>query len=519
VSMSHHAENDRHPPGGSIPLWLSGRRPSVFPALSEDEEADVCIVGAGISGLTLAYLLSATHRVIVLEKDFVGAGDTGRSTAHVTRVLDSDYGALAKRFGEKGAATAALAHGSAIDLIERIVTEESIACDFARVDGYVVGEPGGDEKLERMREAAGRAGIDDVTVEDEAPFETRRAAPCLRFPRQAQIDPWRYVNGLAEALKRRGGMIRTHTPVVHWTKGPNAVVETARGPLVRASAVVLATHVPLGGRPGMNARLEAYRTYVIAGVLPKDTAPAALAWDTASPYHYVRTAPRGEHDVFLIVGGEDHRTGAESESRERYARLESWARERFPSLGAIEHRWSGQVFETAGGLGFAGTASGEKGHELYATGHSGNGITHGTLAANLLSFLVREGDHDWMSVFDPGRVKLDDAVEVAKQGAATVAGLGERLKGKELESSDQVQPGHAALVGKGSSRLAVYREPDGKLWECSAVCSHMGCVVHWNDGESSWDCPCHGSRFDASGRVLEGPATKDLTPASQAHAR
>jgi nitrite reductase/ring-hydroxylating ferredoxin subunit len=244
----------------------------------------------------------------------------------------------------------------------------------------------------------------------------------------------------------------------------------------------------------------------------------ALAWDTGSPYHYVRTAPRGEKDVFLIVGGEDHRTGSGDESAERYARLERWARERFPSLGAIEHCWSGQVFEPAGGLGFAGPA-GDKVKELYATGHSGNGITHGTLSAILLSSLLSEGAHDWTSVFDPSRVKLDDAIEVAKQGAATVAGLGERLKGEELESSDQVRPGEAAIVGKGSSRLAVYREPDGKLWECSALCSHMGCVVHWNSAERSWDCPCHGSRFDVSGHVLEGPAMKDLTPADRAHAR
>ena len=519
--MNHHTENesDRHPLTGSIPLWMSGRRPSVFPSLSEDEEADVCIVGAGITGLTLAYLLSATHRVIVLEKDFVGAGDTGRSSAHVTRVLDSDYGALAKRFGEDGARTAALAHGAAIDLIERIVSEESIACDFTRLDGYVVGEPGEDEKkLEGMRAGAARAGIDDTTLESQAPFEARRAGPCLRFPRQASFDPWRYVNGLAEAVKRRGGVIRTHTPVVQWSKGPPARVETARGPLVHASAVVLATHAPLGGRPGIHARLEAYRTYVIAGVLPRDAAPLALAWDTGSPYHYVRTAPRDENDVSLIVGGEDHRTGSGDESAERYARLERWARERFPSLGAIEHCWSGQVFEPAGGLGFAGPA-GEKAKELYATGHSGNGLTHGTLSAILLSSLVREGAHDWTSVFDPGRLKLDDAVEVAKQGSATVTGLAERLKGEELESSDQVRPGEAAIVGKGSSRLAVYREPDGKLWECSALCSHMGCVVHWNGAERSWDCPCHGSRFDVSGRVLEGPATKDLTPADRVHSR
>jgi len=495
---------------------MAGHRPSVFPSLNEDEEADICIVGAGITGLTLAYLLATTHRVLVLEKDFVGAGDTSRSTAHISRVLDDDYGSLIHRFGEDGARTAALAHGAAIDLIERIVSDESIDCGFERVDGYVVGEPGGDEKLVNMRAGAARAGIGDATLETQAPFEAGGAAPCLKFPRQAQFDPWRYVNGLAEAVKRRGGMIRTGTAVTSVSRGPEPRVETARGPLARASAIVLATHAPLGGKPGIHARLEAYRTYVIAGVLPRDVAPRALAWDTGSPYHYVRMAPRNEKEVFLIVGGEDHRTGEEAEAESRFRSLERWARERFPSLGAIEHRWSGQVFEPSGGLGFVAP---DHGHELYATGHSGNGITHGTLSGIMLSFFLRDGEHDWSSVFDPGRLKLDTLAKVAKQGAATVAGLSERLTGEELESSDQVPPGCAAIVGRGSGRLAVYREPDGKLWECSAICTHMGCVVRWNDGERSWDCPCHGSRFDVGGRVLEGPAMADLAPTAKVHAR
>jgi glycine/D-amino acid oxidase-like deaminating enzyme/nitrite reductase/ring-hydroxylating ferredoxin subunit len=517
--MASPVANGSRPPSGSVSLWRAGKRPTAFQPLAEDAETDVCIVGAGVTGLSLAYLLSATHRVLVLEKDFVGAGDTGRSSAHVTRVLDDDYGTLAKRFGEEGARTAATAHGAAIDFIERVATEESIECGFERLDGYLVGEPGEDERLEQMRDSAMLAGIEDVVLEVEAPFPEHRAAPALRFPRQAQIDPWRYVNGLAEAVRRRGGIIQTGTQVTRVSDGAKARAETAHGPIVRASAVVLATHAPLGGKPGIHARLEAYRTYVIAGAVPKGAVPKMLLWDTGSPYHYVRLAPRSDSEDLLIVGGEDHRTGTPSEGSP-YEKLEGWARERFPMLGAIEHRWSGQVFEPSGGLGFV-SGSSTKEREFYATGHSGNGLTHGTLSAILLAFHLTEGEHehDWNSVFDPGRKTLDAALRIAKQGVATVAGLGERLTGEELDSSDQVRPGQAAVVGRGKARMAVYRESNGRLWECSAVCSHMGCIVRWSEAERSWDCPCHGSRFDTSGHVLEGPATQDLTPAAKVHAR
>lgn len=515
---SQHPDGSR-PPAGSVSLWQAGQRPKASQPLTEDEETDVCIVGAGITGLTLAYLLSATHRVLVLEKDDVGAGDTGRSSAHVTRVLDEDYATLAKRFGEDGARTAAAAHGAGIEFLERVCAEESIDCGFERVDGFLVGEPGEDERLEKMRDGAVRAGIADAVIEVELPFEERRAGPAIRFPGQAQIDPWRYVQGLAQAVERRGGLVRTGTPVMRVSDGTKARAWTAHGPFVRASAIVLTTHAPLGGKPGIHARLEAYRTYVIAGPVPKGAVPKVLLWDTASPYHFVRTAQRSEREDWLLVGGADHRTGTPSDG-DPYAKLEEWARERYPSLGRIEHRWSGQVFEPSGGLGFVGGSSAAE-RQFYATGHSGNGITHGTLSAILLAFLLRDGerDHDWTAIFDPGRKTLDAALEIAKQGVATVAGLGERLTGEELDSADQVAPGQAAVVGRGRARLAVYREPGGRVWECSAVCSHLGCIVRWNQAERSWDCPCHGSRFDASGRVLEGPATQDLAPASPVHAR
>src|SRR5262245_24104733 len=501
--------------GTSMPLWgapaAAGRGP-----LRADTDTDVCVVGAGIPGLTLAYLLSPTYRVLVLERDAIGSGDTGRSSAHLTAILDTDYATLAKRLGEDEAQMAAAAHMAAIDFIERIVAEESIDCGFERVDGFLVGQPDQQDDLESVRAGALRAGLAGVALLTQTPFESASCAPCLRVSRHAQFDPLRYVQGLARAVEKRGGEIACGTQTTRVQDGGEARLETARGPIVSARAAVLATHTPMGGKPGMHARLAPYRTYIIAGLIPHDAPARCLAWDTGSPYHYVRRAPRSGSEDLLLVGGEDHQTGEVANPEERYGALEHWARERFPSLRTIEYRWSGQVFEPAGGLGYAGW---EKGKDIVflSAGHSGNGLTHGTLSALLLASLIQSGGHPWESAFDPGRGGLRTLAETAKHAVEGGVNLTDRLGGGDVESVDAIEAGEGAILGKGPDKVAVYRDVHGALWECSALCSHMGCAVRWNAAEQSWDCPCHGSRFDPKGNLLNGPAATGLAPASKAH--
>jgi Rieske Fe-S protein len=232
--------------------------------------------------------------------------------------------------------------------------------------------------------------------------------------------------------------------------------------------------------------------------------PAALYWDTADPYHYVRL----QRDV-LIVGGEDHKTGQEDDAYDRFAYLESWARERFP-IGDAEYKWSGQVMEPVDGLAYIGRNPGDKGHILVTTGDSGQGMTHGTIAGILLTDLILGRPNPWESLYDPSRKSLRSAAEYVKENVNVAKQYLDYVSPGEVDSVDEIRPGHGALVREGLAKLAVFRDDHGAVHALSAVCPHLGCIVHWNTLEGTWDCPCHGSRFDTDGRVLNGPAAVGL---------
>ena len=493
-------------PSGSLSLWNAETTLPTRAPLDADVETDVCVVGAGITGLTAAYLLSRTHRVIVLDRYDAGAGDTGRTTAHLTSVLDRDYGSLAESFGEEEARLVAASHAAAIDFIEGTCHAERLDCSLERVDGFLVGTKEKGEEFERIAEAARRAGLAEAEVMD------RDGAPAVRFARQAQFHPLRYLRGLLAALERRGVTVHGGSPVVRVHEGESPRVETARGPMVACSAVVVATHSPIAGKPAIHMRQSANRSYVIAGSVPKGSVPHALLWDTDEPYHYVRVAPLSETEETLIVGGEDHPTGVGEDHPSRYRRLEQWARRHFPFLGEVRYRWSGQLLEPKDGVGFAG-ADDRQGRLFYATGHSGNGMTHGTLSGVLLAGLVHSGEHLWERVYDPGRRSLAAALDMVKEGVKAVAKVAKPPEGGVVQSETRIPAGHGAVVAHNGTRVAVYRDEADRIWECSAVCTHLGCTVRWNDLERTWDCPCHGSRFDIQGRVVNGPASRDLDPA------
>jgi Rieske Fe-S protein len=238
--------------------------------------------------------------------------------------------------------------------------------------------------------------------------------------------------------------------------------------------------------------------------VPPDTVPAALYWDTADPYHYVRL-----HGDLLIAGGEDHKTGQEDDAYDRFAYLESWTRERFP-IGEVEYTWSGQVMEPVDGLAYIGRNPADKAHILVATGDSGQGMTHGTIAGILLTDLILGRPNPWGRLYDPSRKSLKSAAEYLKENVNVAKQYLDYVSPGEVGSVDEIRPGHGAVVRHGLTKLAVYRDEQGALHSRSAVCPHLGCIVHWNSLEGSWDCPCHGSRFGTDGRVLNGPAVTSL---------
>jgi Rieske Fe-S protein len=261
-------------------------------------------------------------------------------------------------------------------------------------------------------------------------------------------------------------------------------------------------------------------TYAVGALVPRGSVPRYLLWDTLDPYHYIRLQPLepgegpGRHDV-LVVGGEDHKAGQAGDETERHDRLEAWARERFPMMGEVRFRWSGMVMETIDGLGFLGRNPGDAENVYIATGDSGMGMTHGTIAGILLTDLIQGRDNEWATLYDPARRRLKAAGEFLKENLNVAGQYASYFTGGEVGSVDEIPPGHGAIVRRGLKKIAVYRDEQGHLCERSAICTHLGCVVDWNDVEKTWDCPCHGTRYNAGGTVIHGPAVSDLGDAGK----
>lgn len=506
--------------GSNESFWLDSAARPDFPSLKEDINTEVVIVGAGISGLSVAYTLSkAGRKVVVIDDGLIASGETGRTTAHVVNALDDRYAEIAKTFGDDMAILSAESHTAAIDFIETTSAEENIDCDFKRVDGYLFLHPSDKDKtIKDEFDATRRSGIATEWL-DTVPFLASNEGPCLRFPSQAQFHPVKYVAGLCEAIVRNGGLIFCHTHANHIDK---TGVE-ANGFKITAQDVVVATNSPVNDVVTMHTKQHPYRTYVVAAEIPKGSLPYALWWDTgdqsstwvAKPYHYVRLQPFNEVSDLLIVGGEDHKTGqAEKENipeEDRYINLEKWARERFPMITNIAYTWSGQVMEPVDMLGFIGRNPGEE-NVFIVTGDSGNGMTHGVIAGMLISDLILGKENRWEKLYDPSRITFSAASDFIREGANMAAQYRDYFTPGDIDSLTQLKNEDGAVMRSGAQKLAVYKDENSQLHVFSAVCPHLGCYVRWNGDEKSFDCPCHGSRFSCKGEVVNGPALSDLKP-------
>lgn len=511
--------------GATTSLWNVNQHMRSSPALQADVRAEICVVGAGIAGLSTAFALSQRHKVVVLDDGPVGGGETERTTAHLCSALDDRYFHLQALHGEETTRLLAESHSVAIDRIEFWIGRERIDCDFERLDGFLFAPSSkGGPELEREFEAAHRAGLTTVERVRRAPISTFDTGPCLRFPRQAQLHPLRYLAGLLEGLERNGGRLYSGTHVTAVHGGSPARVETSDGFVVTADAVVVATNTPINEWLGVHTKQTPHRTYVIAARVPAGTLARALYWDTCQgvdgdcqrgdAYHYVRLASDRAggtgHDPFLLVGGEDHETGRADDAAERFDRLERWARERFTNLGPVEHWWSGQVLEPVDSVAFIGRDPTNEENVYIATGDSGNGMTSGTIAAMLIPDLIEGVKNRWESAYDPKRLSIRLLPEMARRNLAALAPIADWVTGGDVDSRAEVPLGEGAIIRRGLSKVAIYRDESGVVHELSPVCPHLGCIVRWNSAEKTWDCPCHGSRFDAHGTVLNGPANVNL---------
>jgi glycine/D-amino acid oxidase-like deaminating enzyme/nitrite reductase/ring-hydroxylating ferredoxin subunit len=494
--------------------WQTSSSVPDYPALDRNLNVDVVVVGAGITGITAAYLLKREgRRVVVLDRGQVASGDTSRTSAHLACVTDVTMKDLVKAFGEDHARAAWDAGLAAMWQITECVDNERISCGLTWISGYLhppLDGPVKESDIERLREEA-RIASDlgfDCQVVERAPFIDR---PAVEFADQARIHPLRYLAGLAKTIDGNGSAIYTNTNVDTIEDDPLTVV--AGKYRITCGHVFIATHNPIVGKTNLvkatllQTKLALYSTYVIAGKIERGIIPDAMFWDTADPYHYLRIERHRDHDL-VIYGGEDHKTGQIDDTTSRWENLERDLKKLVPGV-ELTHRWSGQVIETNDGLPFIGeTAPGQ----FVATGFNGNGITFGTVGAMMVRDAIVGRPNPWSELFDTGRTKIRgglwDYLNENKDYPYYL--VRDRFAGAEGKSTRALRRGSGKILDLNGNTVAAYRHEDGHVTLLSQTCTHMGCHVRWNDAERTWDCPCHGSRFTPTGEVLAGPAEKPL---------
>lgn len=475
------------------------------PRLEGERRVDVAVIGAGITGITAACMLKrAGKTVAVLEDRRVGKGETGKTTAHLTEALDARYEHLITNFGEDGARLANRSQREAIERIASFVSDLSIPCDFERLPGFLYTENKEQvDAIEAEAAACERLGMTArLTDSVPLPFPVLRG---LRFENQAQFQPRAYVLGLAATL---GDAIFEDTHVLEVHEDVPCRVVTDHGTVI-ADDVVVAAHVPISNKLFLHTKLAPYRTYVVGAYLDAPH-PAGLFWDADDPYHYIRSHRLHQGTPVLIVGGEDHKVGQEADTHTPFHHLEEYVRRHFPSA-AIGFHWAGQIIEPVDGLAYIGRNTNSE-HVYVATGYSGQGLTTGTVAAQLLSDLILGVPNPYAELYDATRIKpLASAKEFVRENVDFPAHLlRDRFRRHGEPELATLPAGEGAVMTVAGKRLAVYRNHAGELSALSPVCTHLGCHVNWNGTEKSWDCPCHGSRFEPTGRVLNGPAVMPL---------
>jgi glycine/D-amino acid oxidase-like deaminating enzyme/nitrite reductase/ring-hydroxylating ferredoxin subunit len=479
--------------------------------------ADIVVIGSGIAGLSAAYELgSAGRNVAVLDRGPIGMGMTSRTTAHLSAISDDAFSSLIDLRGEDQARDFYISHRAAIDRIAQIQDANAIACDFRRIPGILFpADKSGRNELDSEFAAAQRLHI-PVRWQDGLSLAGCEHLPCLVYDSQATFHPLKYLRGLADAIRRLGGRLFSGTTVVKIEDRENgARVTTSDGHVIDCAAAIIATNSPIHDRVAIHTKQAPYRTYAMAFEISPDALADALYWDTAEPYHYVRLQS-GDDGCYLIVGGEDHKTGSADDAPARFATLEAWMRQRVPSLGRETHRWSGQVMEPIDHSGFIGRNPGDR--NIYvATGDSGQGMTHGVVASLVISAMIEGRAVNWSGLYEPSRKTAGAIGTYVSENATAIKNFAEYIAPGELHSLDALKPGQGAIVRDGLRKIAAFRDESGALYTHSAACTHVGCHIHWNSFEQCWDCPCHGSHFAPDGTALNAPAVAPLSSVEVAH--
>lgn len=505
---SHTNDRDRSLHGEAESIWMETTPETSYEILEDDITVDVAVVGGGIAGITTAAKLKeAGQSVAVIERDRVLAGVTGYTTAKLTSLHGLIYDHLIKHFDEKQAQQYADANETAIDEIESTVEDRDIDCDFERVPSYTYTESADNrQQIKDEVDAAKRLDLPASGTEStELPFDV---ASAIKFDEQAYFHPRKYLLALTEDIPGDGSHVFENTTATGVEDGQPCTVSTEHGS-VTADAVVIATHYPVSDQARYYERLSPKRSYVLAVCLADDV-PEGMYYSQEEPYFSIRPHPSGEESMALI-GGQSHRTGHGGSTIDRYRKLEQEADNRL-DVESIEYRWSTQDFVSVDRVPFIGRLGPQTENVYVATGFGGWGMTNGTVAGLLLSDLVLGNENPWQEVYEPMRFNEEASGDSFRQhNEHDVKHYLEDYDEKpQAGDVDSIANGEAKILDGESGPTAVYREEDGSTHAVSAVCTHMGCLVDWNDSERSWDCPCHGSRFSYDGEVLHGPATSAL---------
>ena len=496
-------------PGRHESLWTATGPRRAYGRQEGDLETDVAVVDGGITGLTTALLLKeAGLRVLVLEARHLGAGTTGRTTGKVTSQHHVTYHPLASLFGENTARIYGEANQAAIREVHRLGTKYGVDADLHETDAYVYTQAeDGVPTLQQEAEAARRAGLPASFVERVAfPLPVRGA---MRFSRQAQLHPMKYLHGLAEAIHDGGSQVLEHTRVLDLQDDDGVGLRTEHG-RVRARSAVVATLLPVFSRGFEFAKARPTRSYGIAARVPEQQFEEMFI-SLESPTRSLRHRVGRDGATDLVVVGESHETGHGEGLDKHYEALVSLAREHFP-VESVEYRWSAQDYRSVDGLPYVGRLNFTS-HVQVAAGFKKWGLTNGTVAARLMTDAILGWENPWADVFDANRGEPHESTRKLIEENLHVARtfVKERVRG-DTPRLDDIPDGQGDVIEMGGEHVAVSKDARGVTTAVSAVCSHMGCLVHWNDAETTWDCPCHGSRFDARGEVVDGPATRALEP-------
>lgn len=537
-----HVSNPKHfmyTSGETDPVWihhLPYKSLPRFSRLDRDLETDVCIVGAGISGVSVAYeLVTRGLNVVLIEGREVLSGETGRTSGHLANDLDDGYPAIASKHGDKGAKAAAESHTWALNRVGELSKQLGIECEYRHLPGYDFSQyPKSSNEHESDMKIVVEEGVKakelGIATEYIPGFKLKGwegnidQSDAVIYPQQATFHPTKYVAGILDFLKTQPNFscyTNTRCIDVH-EKGveilgmghKDVYVKTMDGHTIKCADAVEATCVPLQ-KLSVIAQEEYYRTYCIAIRVPKGSVEDALFYDSAEIYKYVRLTECDEKEDYMVVGGGDHKVG-QDDTVAPFRELEEWTRARFPQATTIDYKWSGQVFEPVDHMAFIGKNQGNK-HIYIITGDSGNGLTHGVLAGKLIADSITDKPNSWISAYDPKRiVSMVKSLPSMISHDVQINSQYKRFLQTDITDIEDLVPGEGGVLNtKTAKPLAVYKDEGGQIHKFSALCPHLHAVVTWNSTEKSWDCPVHGSRFSCHGVQLCGPAKAGLQAESE----